>query len=69
MAKGKVVFTGAEKEWLDYYEASEDTIAINALPDIKTLPWPDLCFAEDSDEQFRKHDSVNVFKNSVFGHS
>ena len=37
MAKGKVVFTGAEKEWLDYYEASEDTIAINALPDINYL--------------------------------
>jgi glycosyltransferase involved in cell wall biosynthesis len=33
MAKGKVVFTGAEQEWLDYYQIEEDTIAINALPD------------------------------------
>ncbi len=33
MAIGKVVFTGAEKEWLDYYNIEEDTIAINALPD------------------------------------
>lgn len=33
MAKGKVVFTGAEKEWLEYYNLKEDTIAINALPD------------------------------------
>ncbi len=33
MAKGKVVFTGAEKEWLNYYNLEEDTIAINALPD------------------------------------
>ena len=33
MAKGKVVFTGAEKEWLEYYDLKEDTIAINALPD------------------------------------
>jgi hypothetical protein len=33
MAKGKVVFTGAEKEWLDYYSIEEDTVAINALPD------------------------------------
>lgn len=33
MAKGKVVFTGAEKEWLDYYNLEEDFIAINALPD------------------------------------
>ncbi|MDC1492746.1 glycosyltransferase [Flavobacteriaceae bacterium] len=37
MAKGKVVFTGAEKEWLDYYNILEDTIAINALPDINYL--------------------------------
>ena len=33
MAKGKVVFTGAEQEWLDYYGLKEDTVAINALPD------------------------------------
>lgn len=33
MAKGKVVFTGAEKEWLEYYNLEEDTVAINALPD------------------------------------
>jgi hypothetical protein len=33
MAKGKVVFTGAEKEWLDYYNLEENTVAINALPD------------------------------------
>ena len=33
MAKGKVVFTGAEKEWLDYYNLERDTVAINALPD------------------------------------
>jgi glycosyltransferase involved in cell wall biosynthesis len=33
MAKGKVVFTGAEQEWLDYYNIKDDGIAINALPD------------------------------------
>ncbi|MEL6811476.1 MAG: glycosyltransferase [Bacteroidota bacterium] len=37
MAKGKVVFTGAEKEWLDYYQIQEDTIAINALPDAQQI--------------------------------
>ncbi|GAB4163380.1 MAG: glycosyltransferase [Winogradskyella sp.] len=37
MAKGKVVFTGAEQEWLDYYNIEEDTIAINALPDAKAI--------------------------------
>ena len=43
MAKGKVVFTGAEKEWLSYYNLQEDTVAINALPDasaiVKKLEW------------------------------
>ena len=37
MAKGKVVFTGAEQEWLDYYNLKEDTVAINALPDVEYL--------------------------------
>ena len=37
MAKGKVVFTGAEKEWLEHYGVSEDGIAINALPDVNYL--------------------------------
>ncbi len=32
MSKGKVVFTGAEQEWLDFYNLEEDTVAINALP-------------------------------------
>ncbi|MEO8933949.1 MAG: glycosyltransferase [Xanthomarina sp.] len=43
MAQGKVVFTGAEKEWLEYYNLEEDTVAINALPDAekiaKKLEW------------------------------
>jgi len=43
MAKGKVVFTGAEKEWLVYYNLEEDTVAINALPDVdylvKKISW------------------------------
>lgn len=37
MAKGKVVFTGAEQEWLDYYNLREDTVAINALPDAQAI--------------------------------
>jgi glycosyltransferase involved in cell wall biosynthesis len=37
MAKGKVVFTGAEKEWLAFYGLEEDTVAINALPDVDYL--------------------------------
>lgn len=36
MAKGKVVFTGAEKEFEAYYKLSEK-VAINALPDVDYL--------------------------------
>lgn len=36
MAKGKVVFTGAEKEFMEYYKLSE-RVAINALPDVAEL--------------------------------
>ncbi len=43
MAKGKIIFTGAEKEWLEYYNLKENTVAINALPDViylvNTLEW------------------------------
>ncbi|MBP1839523.1 glycosyltransferase family protein [Formosa algae] len=43
MAKGKVVFTGAEQDWLSYYNVKENTVAINALPNVeylvKTLEW------------------------------
>ncbi|MBK5213905.1 MAG: glycosyltransferase [Flavobacteriaceae bacterium] len=37
MAKGKVVFTGAEKEFLERYNLKEDEVCINALPDIESL--------------------------------
>lgn len=43
MAKGKVVFTGAEQEWLQHYNLTSNTVAINALPDVsylvKQLEW------------------------------
>ncbi|GLB53737.1 glycosyl transferase family 1 [Neptunitalea chrysea] len=32
MAKGKVVFTGASKQWQDHYKLQEDTIAVHAVP-------------------------------------
>jgi glycosyltransferase involved in cell wall biosynthesis len=37
MVKGKVVFTGAESEFLAYYNLKEDEVAINALPDVDYL--------------------------------
>lgn len=37
MAKGKVVFTGAEKEFLDHYNLQIDEVCINALPNVDAL--------------------------------
>jgi glycosyltransferase involved in cell wall biosynthesis len=36
MAKGKVVFTGAEKEFEEYYQLN-DPVCINALPNVESL--------------------------------
>ncbi len=32
MAKGKVVFTGAEEEFLEYYKLKENEVCVNAIP-------------------------------------
>jgi glycosyltransferase involved in cell wall biosynthesis len=37
MSKGKVVFTGAELEWLTFYNLKEDSVAINALPNVSYI--------------------------------
>lgn len=36
MAKGKVVFTGAESEFMEHYKLSE-RVAVNAIPNVNTL--------------------------------
>lgn len=37
MAQGKVVFTGAENEFLQHYQLVEDEVCINALPDANKI--------------------------------
>ncbi|WP_139958416.1 glycosyltransferase [Flavicella sediminum] len=37
MAKGKVVFTGAESEFLEYYHLEKNEVCINALPNAKSM--------------------------------
>ena len=37
MALGKVVFTGAEDKWLELYNLKEDSVAINALPNVSKI--------------------------------
>ena len=43
MAMGKIVFTGAEDEWLKLYNIKEDTVVINAEPNtirvVEKLVW------------------------------
>ncbi|MCB0744118.1 MAG: glycosyltransferase family 1 protein [Ignavibacteriae bacterium] len=64
MAKGKVVFTGAEQEWLDVYELDEDTVAINALPNPNSiankLEW--LILNPDKIENISKNARIFVEK-------
>lgn len=49
MAKGKVVFTGAETEFTEYYNLKEP-VAINALPDTNTIV-EELSYLIDNPEQ------------------
>ncbi|MDY0089052.1 MAG: glycosyltransferase [Flavobacteriaceae bacterium] len=50
MAKGKVVFTGAEQEFLDFYGLQEDEVCINALPDVDYLVEKLSFLIENPDE-------------------
>ena len=37
MAMGKTVFTGAEKEWAEFYNIIEDTVVINSRPKVSKI--------------------------------
>lgn len=71
MAKGKVVFTGAEKEFLKRYNLEEDEVCINALPDVDYLfgKLESLVLDREKMQQIsqnarkfieRKHDYISV---------
>jgi glycosyltransferase involved in cell wall biosynthesis len=75
MAKGKVVFTGAEKEFVAHYKLTQH-VAINAMPDIGSIV-AQLSFLIDNPEEIaaigkrarafieKEHDYVKVAKNYV----
>src|SRR5690625_744031 len=50
MAAGKVVFTGAEKEFLSHFNLKEDEVCINALPDVDYLVKKLVHLIENPDE-------------------
>src|SRR5690606_9416910 len=72
MARGKVVFTGAETVFTDYYNL-EETVAINAVPDA-TVMAARLCELIESPEKIaeisnnarkfiaREHDYIVIAK-------
>ncbi|MFD0965053.1 glycosyltransferase [Pseudofulvibacter geojedonensis] len=72
MAKGKVVFTGAETEWLSLHNLKEDTVAINAIPDpqqiAKKLEWlilnPDKIIAISNKAQEHVIKNHNYIKSA-----
>lgn len=57
MAKGKVVFTGAEKEFLEHYQLKEDEVCINALPNVEKIveKLEELILNPDKIEQISKN--------------
>jgi glycosyltransferase involved in cell wall biosynthesis len=50
MAQGKVVFTGAEKEFLSHYNLREEEVCINALPEVNYLIEKLSLLIEDPDK-------------------
>lgn len=57
MAKGKVVFTGVSKEFLEYYQI-DNQIAINAIPDVKSIV-DNLSFLIENPSEI-----INISKNA-----
>lgn len=68
MAKGKVVFTGAEKEFLEYYALNEDEIAINSLPDVGYLVEKLSYLIENPDKITAISKSAQTFINKEHDH-
>ena len=61
MALGKVVFTGAEQAFLEYYGLKEDEVAINALPDTSYLVEKLSYLIENPDEIERIGKNAKAF--------
>lgn len=76
MAQEKVVFTGAEQEFLEHYALQEDEVCINALPDVaylvRKLSWlienpGKIIEIGENARKFvkRKHDYVKIAKKYI----
>jgi glycosyltransferase involved in cell wall biosynthesis len=75
MAKGKVVFTGAEKEFMEHYGLTEK-VAVNALPNVEALV-AELSFLIENPQEIiaigkrakafiqKEHDHIEVAKKYI----
>lgn len=61
MAKGKVVFTGAKKEFLEYYNLTEDEVCINTTPDVAYLVSKLSFLIENPEEILRISKNARAF--------
>lgn len=59
MAKGKVVFTGAEAIFLEYYNLQPNEVAVNALPNVDALVT-ELSFLIDNPQEMER-----ISKNAI----
>ncbi len=76
MAKGKIVFSGAEQEWEDYYKVEKDSILINALPNAEAIALKLEWLIENSEQLIEisknarefvetHHDHINCAKKYI----
>lgn len=68
MAKGKIVFTGAETSFLEHYNLKEDNVCINAKPDVKYLTEKLILLIEDIDELKRINKNAQSFIKEHHNH-
>ncbi|UOX32758.1 glycosyltransferase [Flavobacterium sediminilitoris] len=63
MAKGKIVFTGAETEFLNFYNLDEDEVCINALPCEKNISNKLSLLIENPEKMIRISKNARHFIN------
>lgn len=61
MAKGKVVFTGAEKDFLDYYHIEADNMCVNAIPNAEYVAEKLMFFIENPEKLTEIHYNARRF--------
>lgn len=69
MAKGKVIFTGAETEFLNQYQLQEDEVCINALPDENEIAAKLSCLIEHPEKMIEISKNARKFIEKEHNHT